>query len=102
MEKELKSCTGVLLRADLTRHGQKGWDGRAQLDQPSKGHRRRILILLPKCSTTLYVPHIKKLETFFTLDFHIMRNKGSLIYFSGSKEKNLPHSKKNSSFSPMA
>ena len=97
MEKELKSCTGVLLRADLTRHGhpspfsQKGWDG-----QPSKGHRRRILIL-PKCSTTLYVPHIKKLETCFALDFHIMRNKGLLIDFSGSKEKNLirPHSKKN-------
>ena len=38
MEKELKSYTGVLLRADITGHGlfcqsanfcQKGWDGRA-------------------------------------------------------------------------
>ena len=47
MEKELNSFTGVLLRADLTGHGQfsqsadfcqKGWDGRALLGQPSKGH----------------------------------------------------------------
>ena len=45
MEKELTSCTGVLLRADLTGHGQfsqladicqKGWDGHALLGQPSK------------------------------------------------------------------
>ena len=40
MEKELKSCTGVLLSADLTGHGnpspfcQKWWDGRALLGQP--------------------------------------------------------------------
>ena len=47
MEKESKSCTGVLLRADLTGHGQfsqladfcqKGWDGCALLGQLSKGH----------------------------------------------------------------
>ena len=45
MEKELKSCTGVLLRADLTGHGHPspfcqngGWDGRALLGEPSKGH----------------------------------------------------------------
>ena len=56
MEKELKSCTGVLLRADLTGHGhsspfcQNGWDGRALLGQPSKGHPCRILILFPYCS----------------------------------------------------
>jgi hypothetical protein len=45
MEKELKSCIGVLLRADITdsQFGQsanfchKGWDGRALLGQPSKG-----------------------------------------------------------------
>ena len=41
MEKELKSCTGVLLRADLTGHShsspfcQNGWDGHALLGQPS-------------------------------------------------------------------
>ena len=41
MEKELKSCTGVRLRADLTGHGhpspfcQNEWDGRALLGQPS-------------------------------------------------------------------
>jgi hypothetical protein len=47
MEKELKSCTGILLRAYLTGHSQfsqsadfcqKGWDGLALLGQPSKGH----------------------------------------------------------------
>ena len=41
MEKELKSCTGVLLRADLTGHptcfGRKGLDGRALL-----GHRSAL------------------------------------------------------------
>ena len=43
MGKELKSCMGVLLRADLTGHhhatqiGSKGLDGRALLGQPSKG-----------------------------------------------------------------
>ena len=57
MEKELKSCMGVLLRADITGHGhsspfcQNGWDGRALLGQPSKGHPCRILILFPYCST---------------------------------------------------
>ena len=51
MYKELKSCTGVLLRANLTRHGhptcfgRKGLDGRALLGQPLKGHPCRILIL---------------------------------------------------------
>ena len=73
MEKELKSCTGVLLRADLTGHGhsspfcQNGWDGRALLGQPSKGHPCRILILFPYCSTISLAPHIKKLETYFAL-----------------------------------
>ena len=73
MEKELKSCTGVLLRADLTGHGhptpfwQMGLDGHALLGQASKGHPCRILILFPYCSTTLLVPHIKKLETYFVL-----------------------------------
>ena len=43
MEKESKSCMGVLLRADPTGHGhprpfcQKGWEGRALIGQPSKG-----------------------------------------------------------------
>ena len=54
MEKELKSCTGVLLRADLTGHGQfsqsanfcqKGWEGRVLLGQPSKGRPWRISII---------------------------------------------------------
>ena len=73
MEKEWKSCTGVLLRADLTGHGhsspfcQNGWDGRALLGQPSKGHPCRILILFPYCSTISLAPHIKKLETYFAL-----------------------------------
>ena len=66
MEKELKSCTGVILRADLT--GRKGLDGHALLGQSSKGHPCRILILFASCSTTLLqAPHIKKLETYFAL-----------------------------------
>ena len=65
MEKELKSCTVVLLRADLTGHGQfsqsadfcqNGWDGYVL-----------ISILFPYCFTTLLAPHIKKLETYFAL-----------------------------------
>ena len=49
MKKELKSCKGVLLRADLTGHGhrtlfdRKGLDGHALLGQPSKGHRAGFL-----------------------------------------------------------
>ena len=51
-----KSCTGVVLRADLTGHSQfsqsadfcqKGWDGRALLGHPSKGRLCRISILFP-------------------------------------------------------
>ena len=51
MEKELKFCMGVLLRADLTGHthsshsAKKGGDGYALLGQPSKVH--RILNLFP-------------------------------------------------------
>ena len=73
MEKELISCTGVLLRADLTGHShpspfcQNRWDGRALLGQPSKRHPCRILILFPYRSTTLLTPHIKDLETYFAL-----------------------------------
>ena len=73
MENELKSCIGILLRGDLTGHCQsanfcqKGWDGRALLGQPSKGHPCRILILFPYCSTISLAPHIKKLETYFAL-----------------------------------
>ena len=54
MEKELKFCTGVLLRADPTGHGhptrfgRKGLDGRAQLGQPSKGNANFLLILSTK------------------------------------------------------
>ena len=61
------------MRADLTGHGhlspfcQNRWDGRALLDQPSKGHPCRILILFPYCSTISLAPHIKKLETYFAL-----------------------------------
>ena len=61
MGKELKSCTGVLLRSDLTGHGhptrfgRKGLNGHALLGQPSKGHPCRI------------APHIKKLKTYFAL-----------------------------------
>jgi hypothetical protein len=50
MEKELKSCMGVLLRADLTGHGHPspsakrvGWPYPV-LGQPSKGHPCRIII----------------------------------------------------------
>ena len=68
MEKELKSCTGVLLRADLTGHGhlpcfgRRGLNGRALLGQPSKGHLCRILI-----SFSIMFYYIKKLETYFAL-----------------------------------
>ena len=84
MEKELKSCTGVLLRANLTGHNQfsqsdfchNGWDGCALLGQPSKGHSCRISILFPYCSTTLLATNTKKLETYFALfiflDFRIV------------------------------
>ena len=74
MEKQLKSCTGVLLRADLTGHGQfsqsadfcqKGWDGHVLLGQPTKGHPCRISILFSQCSTTLLAPHITKMVTYF-------------------------------------
>ena len=50
MEKELKSCMGVLLRTDLTGHGhptrfgRKGLDGRVLLGQPSKGHRAGLYL----------------------------------------------------------
>ena len=56
MEKELTSCMGVLLRADLTGQGHPtlfgrnrliGWIGYALLGQPLKGHPCRILILFP-------------------------------------------------------
>ena len=73
MEKELKSCTGVPLRADPTGLShpspvcQNGWVGRALLGQPSKGHLWRILIIFPQCSATLLAPHFKKLETYFAL-----------------------------------
>ena len=62
MEKESKSCTGVLLRADLTGHshptcfGRKGKDGRAMLGH-SKGHLGRIFILFPKFPTALLKPN---------------------------------------------
>ena len=48
MWKELKSWTGVLLRADLTGHSHPTHFGSF-------------------CSTTLLPPHIKKLETYFAL-----------------------------------
>ena len=73
MVKWLKSCTGVLLRANLTGHGhpthfgRKGLNDCALLGQPSKGHPCRILIRFPWCSTTSLIPHIKKLETYFPL-----------------------------------
>ena len=61
MEKELKFCTVVLLRADLTGHGQfsqsanfcqKGWDGHVLLSQPTKGRPCRTSFFFPQCSTT--------------------------------------------------
>ena len=65
MEEEFKSCTGVLLRADLTGHEfslsanfcQKMWDGCTLLGQPSKA---------------LLAPHIKKLETYFSLRARVL------------------------------
>ena len=53
MKKELKSCTGIRLKADMigrghpSPFGQKGWDGRALLGQPSKEHSYMSLILFP-------------------------------------------------------
>ena len=72
MEKESKSSTGVLLRADLTGHGhpspfcQNGWDGCTLLGQPSKGHPCRILFFFHKVLQH-YQYNIKKLETYFAL-----------------------------------
>ena len=54
MEKELKSCTDVLLRADLTGHGhptcfgRKGLDGCALLVRPSRIPCRNLKILESK------------------------------------------------------
>ena len=56
MEKELKTCMGVLLRADLTVHGQfsqsadfyqTGWDGCALFGQLSKGRHVECNIVEP-------------------------------------------------------
>ena len=70
MEKELKSCTGVLLRADLTGHSHPTlfgrnwlicWIGHALFRvSHSKGHPCRILIIFPQCSTKFYKYHISK------------------------------------------
>ena len=53
-----------------------GLIGHALSSQPSKGHPWRILIIFPQRYTTLIVPHIKKLETYFALfiflDFRTM------------------------------
>ena len=72
---------GVLLRADLTEHSQfsqsadfcqKRWDGRALFGQPSKGHSCRISILFPWCFTIFVAPNIKKLETYFVLQYFLI------------------------------
>ena len=51
MEKELKSCTGVLLRADLTGRGHPTLFGRnwliGRIGHALLGHPCRILILFP-------------------------------------------------------
>ena len=76
MKKELKSCKGVLLRADLTGNGQlnqssdfcqKGWDDCAMLSHSSKGRPCRIPTIFPKHSTTFLALYIKILETYFAL-----------------------------------
>ena len=54
MEKELKSSTGVLLRADLTEHGHPTHFGRKGLDKHAPLGPCRILILFP-----LLAPHNK-------------------------------------------
>ena len=53
MEKELKSCTGIFLRADIIGHGHHTLFGRNRL--------------FSYCSITLLVSHIKKLETYCAL-----------------------------------
>ena len=95
MEKRLKSCTGILLRADLTGHGHATLFGRlwligyALLGQPSKGHLYRISILFPWCSTTFLAPHIKKLETYFALLYFWTFAQCVLISFSVSYQHSL-------------
>ena len=85
VEKELKSCTGILFRADLTRHGHPTLFGRNRqigytlLGQPSKGLPSRILIFFhnvllcyqyhiqSQCPRRLTLTTLKKLEAYFAL-----------------------------------
>ena len=73
MGKEFKSCTGVLLRADLighghpTRFGRKGLNGHALLGQPSKGHPCRISTFFSTMFYYIISTTHKKLETYFSL-----------------------------------
>ena len=60
MEKELKSRTGVILRADLT--GDSHPSPFCQNRTPVQD-----LIIFPSCSTGFIAPHIKKMETYFAL-----------------------------------
>ena len=76
MEKELKSCMGVLLRADLMGQGHPtllgrnrliGWIGYAQLGQPSKRHPCRILIFFPIMFYYIFSTTYQKNEDLFSL-----------------------------------
>ena len=67
MVKKIEILHGGLTQQGYSQFCQKGWNGRALLGQPSKGHPCMILILFLYCSTTLVAPHIKKLETYFAL-----------------------------------
>ena len=98
MEKVLKSCTGVLLRADITGHptlfGRNrliGWIGYALLGQASKGHPCTILILFSIMS--YYIISIKQLETYFAsfifLDFRTVCSTASFL--TGCVEVSIMH-----------
>ena len=96
MEKELKSCTGVLLRADLTGHGHPTLYGRNWLNWPCPV--RSALKRTPvqdfnssSCSTTWLEPHIKKLETYIALFiFLVICRMCSAQWCKAKKNQNLP------------
>ena len=74
MEKELKSCMGVLLRADLTITGHKPIQPIGRFLPKTLGWLcpvRSVLKRMPvqdfNSFSTFKAPHIKKLETYFAL-----------------------------------
>ena len=47
--------------------GERAWMAKPCIGLASKEHPCRTLILFPQCSITLLAPHIKKLETYFSM-----------------------------------